>query len=70
MLKETTLTNTVDELSLPDSNTALIQGTYRLDGIKVLGVSTSATGSYKLRQVKRDGRWFIAKAEVIGRDKG
>jgi uncharacterized protein (TIGR02246 family) len=70
ILKETTLTNTVDEITRPDPNTVLVEGTYKLDGIKVLGVSTSATGLYKIRQVKRDGRWFISRAEVIRRDKG
>lgn len=70
VLKETTLTNTVDEVTQPAPDTALVHGTYKLDGIKILGVSTSATGSYKLRQVKRNGRWFISKAELMGRDKG
>jgi uncharacterized protein (TIGR02246 family) len=70
VLKETTLSNTVDQVTRPDENTALVQGTYKLEGIKVLGVSTNSTGSYKIRQVKRDGRWFISRAEVIGREKG
>lgn len=70
VLKETTLTNTVDEVTQPAPDTVLVQGTYKLNGIKILGVSTSATGSYKLRQVKRNGRWFISKAELLGRDKG
>ncbi|MGH7853778.1 MAG: YybH family protein [Candidatus Binatia bacterium] len=70
VLKETILTNTVDQVSRPDAETAVVQGTYKLDGVKILGISTSATGSYALRQVKRDGRWLILKAEVTGRDKG
>lgn len=70
VLKETTLSNTVDQVNRPDENTALVRGTYKLEGIKVLGVSTSSSGSYKIRQVKRDGRWYISRAEVIGGDKG
>jgi uncharacterized protein (TIGR02246 family) len=70
LLKETTLTNTIDQVTQPAPDTALVHGTYKLDGIKILGVSTSATGSYKLRQVKRNGRWFISKAELMGRDNG
>ena len=69
-LKATTLTNTVDEVSRPNSETAVVQGTYKIDGIKIFGFSTSATGSYKLRQIKRHGRWFISRAEVTGRDNG
>jgi uncharacterized protein (TIGR02246 family) len=65
VLKETTLTNTVDQVSRPDPRTAVVQGTYKLDGINLLGFTTTASGSYILRQVKRDdGRWLIAKAEV------
>ena len=70
VLKETTLTNTIDEVTRPEPDTALVHGTYKLDGIKILGVNTSATGTYTLRQVKRDGRWFISKAELTGKDKG
>jgi uncharacterized protein (TIGR02246 family) len=70
VFKETTLTNTIDEVTQPSPDTALVHGTYKLEGIKILGVSKSATGLYKLRQVKRDGRWFISKAELMGRDNG
>ena len=64
-LKETTLTNTVDDISLQDVDTAVVKGSYRLDGIKLLGVSSSSSGSYVFRQTKQDGRWMIAKAEVL-----
>ncbi len=70
VLKKTTLSNTIDKVSQPDPETAVVQGTYKLDGIKILGFSTSATGSYKLRQVKRQGRWLIARAEVTKGDNG
>lgn len=64
MLKESTLTNTVDDVSQPDDDTAVLKGSYQLEGIKVLGISTTSTGSYELKQIKQNGRWLIAKAEV------
>ena len=67
-LKATTLTNTVDEVSRPDPETSIVRGTYRIEGIKILGLNTSAAGSYRLRQVRQNGRWLIAKAEVMKQD--
>ena len=64
LLKETTLSNTVDEIARPDAETAIVKGTYQLEGIKILGFNTSATGSYVLRQIKEEGRWLISRAEV------
>jgi uncharacterized protein (TIGR02246 family) len=64
LLKETTLSNTVDEIARPDAETAIVKGTYQLEGIKILGFSTSATGFYVLRQIKQEGRWLISRAEV------
>lgn len=68
MLRETTLSNTVDRVSRPDPETAVVQGTYKLDGIKILGFNTSAAGTYKLHQVRQNGRWLISKAEVKKQD--
>jgi hypothetical protein len=64
LLKDTTLSNTVDEIAPPDAETAIVKGTNQLEGIKILGFSTSATGSYVLRQIKQEGRWLISRAEV------
>jgi uncharacterized protein (TIGR02246 family) len=64
MLSETTLTNTVEGISKADEDNVVVKGTYQLDGIKVLGLSTKSAGTFELRQTKRDGRWLIAKAEV------
>ena len=64
VLKATTLTNTIEKVSRPDSETAVVEGTYKLDGIKIMGLSRSAAGSYTLQQIKRDGRWLIARAEL------
>jgi uncharacterized protein (TIGR02246 family) len=66
-LKESTLSNTVEGVSLIDANTALVKGQYVLDGLKVMGVKTSPAGSYVLRQKRQQGAWFIEKAEVLGK---
>lgn len=64
VLSETTLNNTVDEVSQIDDHTAVVKGRYQLDGIKVLGFSTGAKGTFVLRQSKREGKWLISRAEV------
>ncbi len=66
-LKESTLRNTVEDVSVVDANTALVRGQYTLDGVKILGVKTSPAGSYVLRQKKLQGAWLIEKAEVLGK---
>ena len=63
MLKETKLTNTIEGVST-NGDSAVVRGNYQLLGIKVLGLSTSSTGTYEFHGTKRDGRWLIAKAEV------
>jgi uncharacterized protein (TIGR02246 family) len=64
ILKDTTLTNSVDDVSQPDADRAIVKGTYQIDGVKILGFTKSATGSYILHQIKREGRWLISRAEV------
>ena len=63
MLKGTKLTNSIEGVST-NGNNAVVRGNYQLEGIKVLGFSTSSAGSYEFHGTKRDGRWLIAKAEV------
>ena len=63
MLKETILTNRIEGVSTNGDN-AVVRGNYQLEGIKVLGFSTSSAGTYEFHGTKRDGRWLIAKAEV------
>jgi hypothetical protein len=63
MLKETTLRNSIEGVAT-DGDNAVVKGNYQLEGIKVLGFSTSSTGRYEFHGTKRDGRWLIAKAEV------
>jgi hypothetical protein len=52
-------------VSFPDANTALVRGKYVLDGMKVMGIKTSPSGSYVLRQKRQQGQWLIEKAEVM-----
>jgi uncharacterized protein (TIGR02246 family) len=63
MLKDTKLKNSIDGVST-DGDKAVVKGNYQLEGIKVLGFSTSSAGTYEFHGTKRDGRWLIAKAEV------
>jgi uncharacterized protein (TIGR02246 family) len=63
MLKDTKLTNSIHGVSNNGDN-AVVKGNYQLEGIKVLGFSTSSMGSYEFHGIKREGRWLIAKAEV------
>ena len=69
-LNDTTLSNTVDEVSQIDADTAVVKGKYQLDGIKVLGFRTAATGTFVLRALRREGKWLISKAEVKTGDDG
>ena len=62
-LRETKLTNSIAGVST-DGDKAVVKGHYQLEGIKVLGFSTSSKGSYEFHGTKRDGRWLIAKAEL------
>jgi uncharacterized protein (TIGR02246 family) len=64
ILKDTTLTNSVDDVSQPDADRAIVKGMYQIDGVKILGFTKSETGSYILHQIKREGRWLISRAEV------
>lgn len=68
LLKDTTLRNTVKNVSQPDANRATVKGTYQLEGIKILGFTKSASGSYVLHQVKHEGQWLISHAEVTTGD--
>jgi uncharacterized protein (TIGR02246 family) len=63
ILKETKLTSSIEGVST-DGDKAVVKGNYQLEGIKVLGFSTSSTGSYEFHGTKRDSRWLIAEAEV------
>jgi uncharacterized protein (TIGR02246 family) len=70
LLSETTLSNAVDEVSQIDANTAVVKGRYQVTGIKILGFNTEATGTFILRQLNRQGKWLISKAEIKNGDGG
>jgi len=70
VLRETTLSNAVDEVSQIDANTAVVKGRYQLTGIKIFGFSTETTGTFILRQLHREGKWLISKAEIRTGDGG
>jgi uncharacterized protein (TIGR02246 family) len=63
-LKDTRLSNTVDEVSTSSAESAAVKGTYQIEGVKIVGLNINSTGNYIIEQAKRDGRWFIAKAEL------
>jgi uncharacterized protein (TIGR02246 family) len=63
-LKNTTLRNTIEGVSMPNATTAVVKGKYHLDGMKILGVEGAPEGSFILHQSKQQGRWMITKAEI------
>ena len=69
LLKNTKLTNIIENISHPDGDRAIVKGRYRLEGIKILGASKSATGSFVLHQVREHGHWLISRAEMTKGDK-
>lgn len=64
-LKDTTLTHAVNKVTILNNGTAVVEGIYQVKGMKILGVETSPEGSFILRQKKQQGRWLIAKAEIL-----
>lgn len=66
LLNDTTLKSTVEEVSQPDAETAVVRGRYHLDGISILGFNKSSSGTFVLRQLKNGRGWLIAKAELKG----
>jgi uncharacterized protein (TIGR02246 family) len=64
-LKDTMVTHAVNKVSLLNDGTALVEGTYQLKGMKILGVETSPQGSFIVRHKKQQGRWMISKAEIL-----
>jgi uncharacterized protein (TIGR02246 family) len=63
-LKDTVLHHTVGDVSLDSANTAVVKGKYQLEGMKLLGITSSPEGSFVLRQRKQGGRWMISRAEL------
>jgi hypothetical protein len=63
-LKDSKLSHSVEAISF-QGNDAVVKGRYRLDGMSVLGVDTAPEGPFVLRHRKAQGRWMIAKAEIL-----
>ena len=64
-LKNTTLLNTIAGVSMPSGQAAIVRGKYQLHGMKILGYETSPAGTFVFHQSKQQGRWMIAKAEIL-----
>jgi uncharacterized protein (TIGR02246 family) len=62
--KDSRLSHSVEAISF-QGNDAVVKGRYRLDGMSILGVDTAPEGPFILRQRKQQGRWMIAKAEIL-----
>ena len=63
-LKDSRLNHLVEAISLQGSD-AVVKGTYRLEGMSILGVDAAPEGPFVLRHRKQQGRWMIAKAEIL-----
>ena len=64
-LKDSVLSHAVESVSLEGKDTALVKGKYRLEGVKVLGFERSPEGAFVFSHRKQQGRWMIAKAELL-----
>lgn len=64
-LQDTTLEKTVESVAFRDDNTAAVKGRYRLKGMTILNLfEISPKGTFVLEQVREQGRWMIARAEL------
>jgi uncharacterized protein (TIGR02246 family) len=67
-LKDTTLSHSVEAVSFNGGDTAVVKGKYRLTGVKILGLEKGAEGTFVFDHKRTQGRWMIAKAQLL-RDK-
>jgi hypothetical protein len=49
----------------PTKQAAIVQGNYRLQGMKLFGLETSPAGRFVFHQRKQQGQWMISKAELF-----
>ena len=63
-LKDSRLSHAVEDISFQGSE-AIVKGRYRLDGVSILGFETAPEGPFVLHQRRQQGRWLIAKAEIL-----
>jgi uncharacterized protein (TIGR02246 family) len=61
-LKDSKLTHFVEAVSF-EGGDAIVKGKYKLDGVTILGFKTE--GPFILRQKQQQGRWMIARAEIL-----
>jgi uncharacterized protein (TIGR02246 family) len=61
-LKDSKLTHFVEAVSF-EGGEAIVKGRYKLDGVTLLGFTTE--GPFVLRQKQQQGRWMIARAEIL-----
>jgi uncharacterized protein (TIGR02246 family) len=64
-LKDTVLTHAVESVSLNNDGTAVVKGKYRLEGVKVLVFENAPEGTFIFNHKRVQGRWMIAKAELL-----
>jgi uncharacterized protein (TIGR02246 family) len=61
----TTLRATIDAVTFPVDDAALVTGSYTLSGIDIaLGLEVSAEGSFDYRLTRRGDHWTIASARI------
>jgi uncharacterized protein (TIGR02246 family) len=64
-LAGTSLRNIVERITFVDRDTAVVRGKYHLDGMSLLmGLKSSAQGSFVLRQKKQANKWMISRAQI------
>lgn len=63
-LKDSNLSHSIEAISF-QGNDAVVKGRYRLEGVSILGFETAPEGPFVLRQRRQQGRWMIAKAEIL-----
>jgi uncharacterized protein (TIGR02246 family) len=61
-LKNSKLAHSVEAVSFEGSE-AIVKGKYKLDGVTILGFKTE--GPFVVRQKQQQGRWLIARAEIL-----
>jgi hypothetical protein len=64
-LKDTILQNTIAGVAFPNKQAAIVQGNYRLQGMKIFGLETSPAGRFVFHQRNQQGQWLISKAELF-----
>ena len=68
-LQDTMLHESVESVSVIGNDRVVVKGRYQLTGMTIFNLfEISPQGSFVLEQVKEQGRWMIARAELSHRD--